>query len=68
MTECLGIHCENQITDFDLAKDIRIGSNPFLRPYPHTILLSTLGCALIEKTSLSMHSSDFVVNLQKTLL
>ncbi|GJR88282.1 hypothetical protein Tco_0212293 [Tanacetum coccineum] len=24
MKECLGIHCENQITDFDLAKDIRI--------------------------------------------
>ncbi|GJT44951.1 putative transposase-associated domain-containing protein [Tanacetum coccineum] len=44
------------------------GSNPFLRPYPHTILLSTLVRALIEKTSLSMHSSDFVVNLQKTLL
>ncbi|GKA23456.1 hypothetical protein Tco_0709418 [Tanacetum coccineum] len=27
MKECLGIHCENQITDFDLAKDIRIGCN-----------------------------------------
>ncbi|GKA56902.1 hypothetical protein Tco_0755974 [Tanacetum coccineum] len=24
MKECLGIHCENQITDFNLAKDIRI--------------------------------------------
>ncbi|GJW71441.1 hypothetical protein Tco_0128358 [Tanacetum coccineum] len=33
---------------------LRIGSNPFLRPYPHTILLSTLVRALIEKTSLKI--------------
>ncbi|GKB30678.1 Toll/interleukin-1 receptor domain-containing protein, partial [Tanacetum coccineum] len=31
-----------------------IGSNPFLRPYPHTILLSTLVRALIEKNSLNI--------------
>ncbi|GKE21786.1 hypothetical protein Tco_1433298 [Tanacetum coccineum] len=53
----------NESQDDYYQKDC--GSNPFLRPYPHTILLSTLVRALIEKTSLSMHSSDFVVNLQK---